>query len=114
MLKRREAWALQLNADNADDEIRMEQQRGYQAYGRYNSMHEAYAMIKEELDEFFDSVRQNNPDPRELLQVVATARRAMIELCEFGRQEMRSGAENFSEVRKPGESPPRVYEPGLD
>lgn len=113
MLKRRKAWALQLNSDNVDEEIRQEQQRGYQAYGRYNSMHEAYAVIKEELDEFFDSVRENNPDPHELLQIAATARRAMLELCDRGRMEMWSGAADFSEVRKPCESQKRVYEPGL-
>lgn len=114
MLKRREAWAIQLTPDNVDEEIRLEQQRGFQTHGSYNSMHEAYAVILEELDEFWESVRLDNPDPRELLQVAATARRAMLELCSQGRNEMRSGAENCVEVRKHCESKMRPYEPGLD
>lgn len=36
----------------------------------------------------WDSVKENDPDPKELLQVCATARRAILELCEIARYQM--------------------------
>jgi len=52
----------------------------------YHSYHEAYAVILEELDEFWEIVRQqdNDRDPqharKELLQIAVTAWRAAIDL----------------------------------
>jgi hypothetical protein len=41
----------------------------------YHSYHEAYAVIREELDEFWDCVKQNNElgMKEELIQIAATA-----------------------------------------
>lgn len=41
----------------------------------YNSWHEAYAVMLEELEEFWESIRKDalNPDKMELVQVAATA-----------------------------------------
>lgn len=52
----------------------------------YNSAHEAYAVILEELDEFWDEVKKKREkrDPvlmfRELVQIAATAERAAYDL----------------------------------
>lgn len=54
-------------------------------FGGFNSWHEAYAVIKEELDEFWDSVKNNDPDPYELVQVAACAQLAIIDLCDRRR-----------------------------
>ena len=86
MKRHRDRW-MRVNADSVDLEIRMEQERGVKKFGRYHSMHEAYAVVKEELDEFWDGVKANDPDPEELLQVCATARRALLELCEQAAKE---------------------------
>ena len=54
---------------------------------RYNSVHEAYAVLLEEVDEFWDEVkkRRNLRDPNkmraELVQVAAVAIRAIVDLC---------------------------------
>ena len=79
--KTRNEWA-DIDEANVDSFIREEQDRGLEKYGRYASFHEAYAVILEELDEFWDSIKARNPDPKELLQVCATARRALLELCQ--------------------------------
>lgn len=71
-----------MTEDKLDDMIKIEQMRGLSMYGYYNSMHEAYAVILEELDEFWDSVKANKIDPEELIQVIATARRALFEYYE--------------------------------
>lgn len=54
------------------------------AMGKHKPMptrHDAYGVIKEELDEFWDEVRERKPDPakmrRELIQVAAMAVRAI-------------------------------------
>jgi len=86
-MKRHTNWAAQIDEDVVDLEIRTEQLRGQKKFGNYNSAHEMWAVIQEEVDEFWDSVKANDPDPRELLQICATARRALLELCEQGRKE---------------------------
>lgn len=89
-MKRHTNKCLQIGHDDAGTnmDIQVEQLRGVKKFGKYNSMHEAYAVIKEELEEFWDSVKANDPDPIELLHVCATARRAMMELCDQAREEM--------------------------
>ena len=90
-MKRHTHWAEQIDDHVVDLEIRMEQARGQKKFGNYNSAHEMWAVIKEELDEFWDSVKADDPDPKELLQVCATARRALLELCRQGRNETEGG-----------------------
>lgn len=56
-----------------------ELQRAEGQHGRYNSYHEAYAVILEELDEFWEIVRQKTADRdpvearKELIQIAVTA-----------------------------------------
>ena len=59
-----------------------------QAFGHYHSPHEAYGVIKEELDEFFEEVRRKHDQRdeealfKEAIQVAATALRYAWELKE--------------------------------
>ncbi len=87
-MKRYTNKCLSIYPETIDEEIRMEQSRGVKKFGKYHSMHEAWAVIGEELDEFWNSVKEDDSDPIELLHVCATARRACIELCEIARTEM--------------------------
>ncbi|RKZ12167.1 hypothetical protein DRQ53_15120 [bacterium] len=50
----------------------------------FASWHEAYAVIREELEEFWDSVKRNQPDLDELLQVAACCQLAIKELGNTG------------------------------
>ena len=90
MKRHKNKWVYGLSSDMADMMIRVEQQRGFEKFGKYHSWHEAYAIIKEELEEFWDSVKEDDPDPEELVHVCATARRALIELCAQAREEFSS------------------------
>ena len=83
-------------------ELLAEMHFGLNKFGEYHSMHEAYAVIKEELDEFWDGVKENDPDPKELLQLAATAFRGYIELCNTATREVREVLfiERFSEEKK--------------
>ena len=65
--------------------IRKEQNRGANKFGRFNSAHELYAVLQEEVDEFWEGVKKDKPDPLELIQIAAVARR--------GYQEMMQNAE---------------------
>ncbi len=46
----------------------------------FNSPHELYGVLAEELDEFFDSVKADKPDGEELLQIAVVALRGLIEM----------------------------------
>jgi len=54
------------------------------AHGLYHSPHEAYGVLMEEVDEFFDEVKRKRIDPlamrKELIQVAAVAVRAIHDL----------------------------------
>lgn len=53
-------------------------------HGPMHGGHEAYAVIKEEVDEFWDEVKKKNPDRenmrKELVQIAAMACRAVVDL----------------------------------
>ncbi|HEC62247.1 MAG TPA: hypothetical protein ENI27_08340 [bacterium] len=66
--------------------IREEQSRSLAKHGRFNSAHELYAVLKEEVDEFWDSVKADNPDPLELVQIAAVARRGYQEIMQTRRK----------------------------
>lgn len=55
-----------------------------ETHREFASWHEAYAVIKEKLDEFWDSVKANEPDLDELLQVAACCQLAIKELGNTG------------------------------
>lgn len=65
--------------------------RNLKKYDQFNSSHEAYGVLKEEVKEFEDHVftNQKNRDVAamrtELLQVAAVALRHAIELCDESR-----------------------------
>ena len=108
MERHKNRWLTTYNDSALDQAIRIEENTGEMLFGRYNSMHEAYAVIKEELEEFWDSVKKDDPDPKELLQVIATAKRALLELCELGRVEIKEQASkekppvDMSKMSRPG------------
>ncbi|MCP3685432.1 MAG: hypothetical protein GY861_22500 [bacterium] len=59
-----------------DDEVLYSLKR----YGHIKSVHEGYAILIEEVEEYWDSIKLNNPDPKELVQVCAMAKLALIDL----------------------------------
>ena len=74
------------------DEIRAEEERATKLHGQmFNSLHEAYAVIVEELDEVWDIVRQQPRKRsivalrREFIQIAAMAVRAINSLEKFGK-----------------------------
>lgn len=73
---------LSCNEDDIESRIRNEAHRR-----PFASPHEMYAVLKEELEEFWDSVKAGDPDPGELLQICAVARFALLQLCAQAREE---------------------------
>ena len=67
---------------------KQEQKEAYEKYGHFNSTHEVYGVLKEEVDEFFDWVRDKSMSREaradfcihELTQIAAIAERAISEL----------------------------------
>lgn len=52
-------------------------------FGRFNSPHEGYAVIKEELEELWDDIKKNSPNMmKEAVQVAAMAIRFLMDLEE--------------------------------
>ena len=70
----------------------LEQEKAFEKYGHFNSTHEVYGVLFEEVQEFFDIVREKpatdkvkhynklNRMVNELDQIIAIAARAMNEL----------------------------------
>ncbi|KKL72612.1 hypothetical protein LCGC14_2083190 [marine sediment metagenome] len=74
------------------DDMRLELEQAEALHGSYNSYHEAYAVILEELDEFWEIVRKKTQDRNdreayiELVQIAVTAWRTARDLgLECGR-----------------------------
>jgi len=56
-------------------------------YGSFRSRHEGYAVLKEEVDELWDTIKWNEPegDVRiEAIQVAAMALRFLYDICKEG------------------------------
>jgi len=74
--------------DNILDDVRLELWRAIDKHAPMNSLHEAYSVILEELDEFWDEVKKKSHerDPgkihAELIQVAAMAVRAIYDVSE--------------------------------
>ena len=68
-----------------DTRLRAECARGEAKHGKLQSAHEIYAVLLNELEEFWDSVKDHDPDPYELLQIAAVAYRGIENLCEQAR-----------------------------
>ncbi len=79
---------LHINEENIYDEIKAEVQRGENKFGTLNSQHEAEGVIREEFEEWWDSVKANDPDPYELIQLAAVAKRAAMQLIKLAQDEM--------------------------
>jgi hypothetical protein len=60
--------------------IQAECDRARQKHPPFHSTHEAYAVILEELEEWWDSVKEDKPDDAELMSVAAMAILAIVEL----------------------------------
>lgn len=49
-------------------------------FGHFHSLHEGYAILLEEVEEFWESIKGNNPDPKEIVQVCAMSKILLIDL----------------------------------
>lgn len=69
-------------ADNAWEDVRAEIGRAIQKFPAFNSPHEGYAVILEELDELFEAIRANERQQAraEAVQVAAMAIRFLIDI----------------------------------
>lgn len=66
--------------------VKAEIERGVRLHGNYNSTHEAYAVLLEEVDEFWDEVKKRHKDypamKKEAIQIAAIAIRICDEIDE--------------------------------
>lgn len=70
-------------------EIRAEYERSLPKHHGFNSTHEAYAVILEELDELWDEVKRKEPDlpamRKEAIQIAAMALKLILFIDEKGQ-----------------------------
>ena len=73
-----------MKQDEAFDIVKEELEQATTRYGQFNSSHEGYAVILEELDELWDEIKGNNNTllRKEAKQVAAMAIRFLIDICE--------------------------------
>lgn len=71
----------QITEETIDFEIETERQKAISKHGLFNSAHEGWAVMAEELEEFWESVRADDPDPVELLQLAACAKTMALQIC---------------------------------
>lgn len=67
---------------HALDSLSREMKEAQERFGPFATSHELYAVLLEEMDEFWDSVKADRPDAYELLQVAAVALRGYLQLTE--------------------------------
>ena len=83
------------NLDNVFEQVSIEYHTATQAHGSsFNSSHELYAVLKEEMDEFWDSVKLNDPDPQELIQIASVAIAGIVWLSQKAAKEIRAKNSN--------------------
>lgn len=69
-----------MNIEKIIELIKTECERARKKHPPFHSTHEAYAVILEELEEWWDSVKKDEPDDAELISVAAMCILAIIEL----------------------------------
>lgn len=65
-------------------EIQNEYQKAVKKFPEFNSQHEGYAVLKEEVDEFWDNIKGNvdiKLTKEEAIQVAAMAMRFLTDCC---------------------------------
>ena len=97
MARRHANYWRQISDETIDDDIRTHQATAVEKHGaNFSSSHELWAVLSEELEEFWDSVKGDDPDPQELVDLIVAARLGLLWLCERGRkeiQEMKEGGD---------------------
>ena len=67
-------------------EVHEELKSATKKFGAFNSPHEGYAIIKEEVDELWDAVKDKNlgygDQRKECIQIAAMALRYILDVCE--------------------------------
>lgn len=90
MRRHQNKWLAIVDNVDLDALIEIELYDALKKYGPFASAHELAAALWEEVEEFWDSVKARDPDPGELLQVCAVAKRGIIELCQQAQDEMKA------------------------
>jgi hypothetical protein len=57
-----------------DEQVDIEYYKIVKKHNLFNSPHELFGVLCEEFDEFWDSIKRNDPDPQELIQIAAIAK----------------------------------------
>ena len=69
--------------DTVFEEVKSEITRAHSKYGKFKSLHEAYAVILEETEELWETIRKKQPKERtyeEAIQVAAATIALIIDL----------------------------------
>ena len=93
MKRHQNKWLAVVDNADLDALIELELYDALKKYGPFASPHELASALREEFEEFWDSVKARDPDPKELLQLCAVAKRGILELCSRGRDEMKARGE---------------------
>lgn len=96
-----------LITETLGDQLKVEILKGSR-HGSFHSAHELASVLREEYEEFWDSVKADNPDPEELLQVAAIALRGIHDLCTGAA---RTSALDFSQRADRRRADPKVKDP---
>jgi len=72
--------------DKITQRVLDEEARGLRLYGEYHNLHEAYAILLEEVDELWDDIKKNRRAHAvvEAIQVAAVALRIVREFTRYG------------------------------
>ena len=82
---------LKAEASEIAGEMIQEFMEATEKFGRFNSLHEGYAVILEELEELWDNIKANadiNLTRKEAIQVGAMAMRFVYDLCRLRKEEV--------------------------
>ena len=86
-IRHRNLW-LTLAEDDIDYRINITMASNRIKHGEFSSWHELWAVLYEEFDELWESIKKNDIDPEELLQIIAVAKAGLLQICNDARKEM--------------------------
>jgi hypothetical protein len=85
--------------EDVDDLIQLEMLDGSRRHGAYRSAHEVYAVLLEELEEYWETVKRDKPDVYELIQLCAVTRRAILESAGIDLNEKTEGTKDIHKIQ---------------
>ena len=98
MAKRHKNGVLYLEMRSLIEELKQRVYINKQNHGEFNSPHEIYAVLQQELDKYWDSLKSEDPDPDHLISLASCSIDAILITALKAREELFSNNEGENDI----------------